>query len=142
VGAPAQRPDRNLMPHFPAPPQTARARFASELVLASGWGFICGLGPIDLADDRVPLPEGVERQTKKILANLETLLGAAGLGIENVVSVRVSLVEYPRLYERMNAAYLGFFDPDRLPARSVVGVGHLTRGAQVEMDFVVCAAPP
>ena len=130
------------MPFFVPNPQAVRAKFASDIVLAGGWGFISGLAPIDLDDDRVPLPEGIERQTKKIFANLETLLRAAGLAKENVVAVRVSLVEYPRLYERMNAAYDGFFAPDRLPARSVVGVAHLTRGAQVEMDFVLCATIP
>ena len=35
----------------------------------------------------------------------------------------------------------GFFPADRLPARSVVGVSHLPRGAQVAMDFVLCATP-
>src|SRR5579862_7244671 len=97
------------MPHFPARPQAARAKLASDIVLVGGWGFISGLGPIDLDDDRAPLPEGVERQTRKILGNLEVLLRAAGLAVENVVSVRVSLVELPRLYERLNAAYMGFF---------------------------------
>jgi 2-iminobutanoate/2-iminopropanoate deaminase len=130
------------MPRFVASPGTARAGVASDIVLVGGWGFICGLGPIDLDDDREPLPEGIERQTKKIFANLETLLRAAGLGRENVVSVRVSLVELPRLYERMNAAYAGFFAADRLPARSCVGAAHLPRGAQVAMDFVLSATPP
>jgi 2-iminobutanoate/2-iminopropanoate deaminase len=126
------------MRYISVSPPAARAEYASDIVLAGGSGFISGLGPIDLADDRTPLPEGVERQTKKILANLDALLAAAGLGRANVVAVRVSLVEYPRLFARMNAAYAGFFAADRLPARSCVGVSHLTRGAQVEMDFVLC----
>ena len=130
------------MPFVAAPPQAARAGYISDVVLAGGWGFISGLGPVQLDDDRAPLPEGIERQTKKILANLEILLEKAGLGRANVVAVRVSLVELPRLYERMNSAYLGFFPPDKLPARSVAGVAHLTRGAQVEMDFVLCATAP
>jgi 2-iminobutanoate/2-iminopropanoate deaminase len=121
---------------------TARAALASDIVLVNGWGFLSGLLPTDLADDRVPLPEGVERQTRRIFANLEVLLQRAGLDKENVVSVRVSLVEFPRLYDRMNEAYVGFFAADRLPARSVVGVSHLTRGAQVEMDFVLSGTPP
>lgn len=107
--------------------------------MAGGWGFISGLGPIDLDDDRTPLPEGVERQVQKIFANLDVLLLRAGLGREHVVSVRVSLVEYPRLFARMNAAYAGNFPANALPARSCIGVSQLTRGAQVEMDFVLCA---
>ena len=130
------------MPRIAADPGTARAALASDIVLVNGWGFLCGVSPIDLADDGVPLPEGVERQTRKIFANLEVLLRKAGLAKKNVVSVRVSLVEFPRLYERMNEAYAGFFAADRLPARSVVGVSHLTRGAQIEMDFGLSATPP
>jgi enamine deaminase RidA (YjgF/YER057c/UK114 family) len=112
----------------------------SDLVLLNGWGMTSGIGPVDLENDRTPLPEGVEKQTKKILANLETILRAAGLGRENVVAVKVYLVETPRLLERMNSAYVGFFPADSMPARTVAGVSHLTRGAQVEMDFVVATA--
>jgi 2-iminobutanoate/2-iminopropanoate deaminase len=129
------------VPFIAADPGTARAALASDIVLVNGWGFLCGVSPTDLADDGVPLPEGVERQTRKIFANLEALLRRAGLAKENVVSVRVSLVEFPRLYERMNEAYAGFFSADHLPARSVVGVSHLPRGAQVAMDFVLSATP-
>jgi enamine deaminase RidA (YjgF/YER057c/UK114 family) len=116
---------------------STRARLSSDIVLVNGWAITSSLGPVDLENDRTPLPEGVEAQTKKILSNLETILKAAGLTRDNVVAVRVYLVEAPRLLERMNAAYIGFFPPDRLPARSLVGATYLTRGAQVEMDFVL-----
>jgi 2-iminobutanoate/2-iminopropanoate deaminase len=117
--------------------KSARARVASDIVLMNGWAITSALGPVDLENDRIPLPEGVEAQTRKILSNLETILRAAGLTRDNVVAVRVYLVEAPRLLERMNAAYIGFFRADRLPARSLVGATWLTRGAQVEMDFVL-----
>jgi 2-iminobutanoate/2-iminopropanoate deaminase len=116
---------------------SGRARIGSDLVLANGWGITSALGPVDLENDRTPLPEGVEAQTKKILANLETILAAAGLTRDHVVAVRVYLVDAPRLLERMNSAYAGYFRADGLPARSMIGVSYLTRGAQVEMDFVV-----
>jgi 2-iminobutanoate/2-iminopropanoate deaminase len=116
---------------------STRARLSSDIVLVNGWAITSSLGPVDLENDRTPLPEGVEAQTKKILSNLETILKAAGLTRDNVVAVRVYLVEAPRLLERMNAAYIGFFAADRLPARSLVGATYLTRGAQVEMDFVL-----
>lgn len=117
--------------------KSARARISSEIVLVNGWAITSALGPVDLENDRIPLPEGVEAQTRKVLSNLEVVLKAAGLTRDNVVAVRVYLVEAPRLMERMNSAYVGFFPADRLPARSLVGVSYLTRGAQVEMDFVL-----
>lgn len=117
----------------------ARARLGSDVVLADGWGFVASLEPVDLDNDRTPLPEQVEAQTRKVLDNLERVLAAAGLAKEHVVAVRVALVDLPRLYERMNQAYAGFFRADRLPARSCIGVAALPRGALVAMDFVVRA---
>jgi 2-iminobutanoate/2-iminopropanoate deaminase len=116
---------------------SVRARDAADLVLVDGWGFLSGLQGVDLSDDRVPLPESVEAQTRKTFANLEVVLAAAGMTKDHVVSVRVNLVEWQRFYDRFNAAYAGYFDARKRPARTCVGVSHLTRGALVEMDFVV-----
>jgi 2-iminobutanoate/2-iminopropanoate deaminase len=128
-----------LMEFISTRKDAARARLASDLVLVDGWGFVAGLLPIDLDNDRTPLPEQVEAQTRTVLANLERILAAAGLDRENVVAVRIALIDLPRLVERMNAAYDGFFPPDRLPAMSCIGVSSLPRGALVAMDFVVRA---
>jgi 2-iminobutanoate/2-iminopropanoate deaminase len=130
------------MPFITTRRGAARAALGSDIVMAGGWGFIANLLPIDLENDRTPLPEGVERQVAKIFANLDVLLGAAGLARDNIVSVHVYLTEFARLYERMNAAYLGGFPPGRMPARSCIGVADLVRGAQVAMDFVLCEAKP
>lgn len=123
--------------HITAGKSSQRATLGSDLVLIDGWGFVSGQQPIDLKDDRVPLPEMVEAQTKKILSNLEIILAEAGLSKDAVVSVNVSLVDFKRLYDRMNSAYIGFFREDRLPARTCSGVAQLTRGALVEMSFML-----
>ncbi len=120
----------------------ARAQYASDLVIIDGWGIVTGVLPIDLGNDRVHLPEQVEAQTRKVLANLETILKTRGLGKDNVVSVRIALVDLPRLEERMEEGYRGFFAADRLPARSVIGVAGLPRGALVAMDFTVRLPTP
>jgi 2-iminobutanoate/2-iminopropanoate deaminase len=115
----------------------ARAQFASDLVVFDGWAIAAGVLPVDLANDRVHLPEQVEAQTRQVLANLETILKTRGLRKEQVVSVRIALVDLPRLEERMETAYAGFFAADRLPARSLIGVSHLPRGALIAMDFTL-----
>ena len=118
-------------------PGSVRAARGSDLVLVDGWGAIWGVLPIDLGNDRTHLPEQIEAQTRKVLANLEAILATRGLRKEYVVAVRIALVDLPRLQERMEAAYAGFFPAERLPARSVVGVSHLPRGALVAMDFTL-----
>ena len=48
------------MPLITTRREAARAALGSDIVMAGGWGFISNLLPIDLDDDRTPLPEGVE----------------------------------------------------------------------------------
>jgi 2-iminobutanoate/2-iminopropanoate deaminase len=46
------------------------------------------------------------------------------------------LAQFARDYEAMNAVYRSYFPPDRLPARTCIGVTGLARDALVEIDFV------
>jgi 2-iminobutanoate/2-iminopropanoate deaminase len=115
----------------------ARARLGSDLVLAGGWAFVNNVLPIDPANDRTPLAEQVEAQTRKVLANFDAVVKAKGLSRDQVVAVRIALVDLPRLEERMETGYAGFFAAGRLPARSVIGVAGLPRGALIAMDFTL-----
>ncbi|HEY1502671.1 MAG TPA: RidA family protein [Stellaceae bacterium] len=115
----------------------ARAKLGCDLVVAGGWAFANNVLPIDLADDRTPLPEQVEAQTRKVLANFATILTAKGISRDRVVAVRIAVADLPRFAERMETAYAGFFAAGRLPACSVTGVASLPRGALVAMDFTL-----
>lgn len=116
---------------------SARSRLASDVVIAGELAFVSGVRAVDLHNDRVPLPEKVEAQTEKIFANLDVMLQAAGLARRQIVAVKVYVTNFEQLFERVNAAYLRCIGTATLPAHTAVGVTHLTRGAQVEMDFVV-----
>ena len=115
----------------------ARARLGSDLVIAGGWAIVNNVLPIDPSNDRTPLPEQVEAQTRKVLANFEAIIKARGLGRDQVVAVRIAVVDLPRLEERMETGYAGFFTAGRLPARNVIGVASLPRGALIAMDFTL-----
>lgn len=118
----------------------ARAATGSDLVIAGGWGFIANVLPIDLKNDRVHLPEQVEAQTRKVLGNFEAIIKARGLSKDQVVAVRVAIANLPRYEERFEVTYAGFFASDRKPARSVIGVAALPRGALIAMDFTLLIA--
>ncbi len=120
--------------------EAARTKLAADLVVAGGLAFVSGLGPVDLADERVPIPEKVEAQVRRIFANLNAVLQPAGLARKDLVFVRIHLVDFERLIERVNKTYLQCIGEGTLPARTAVGVSKLTREALVEMDFVVRAA--
>ena len=84
------------------------------------------------------LPEAVEDQRTRSSSNLEAILKRAASAREHVVSVRIHLVEFKRFHERLNRAYAAFFSGGAGCRRAAcVGVSALTRGALVEMDFIV-----
>ncbi|HET9651162.1 MAG TPA: RidA family protein [Usitatibacter sp.] len=120
-----------MIPGAPAPV----APF-SHAVEVDGWVFLTGQVPTDAKDRAAPMPEGIDAQTRKVMDNLVIVLRGVGLGLEHVVSGRVFLTDFERDYAAMNEAYRSYFPPDRLPARTCIGVTALARGALVEIDFI------
>jgi len=108
----------------------------SHAVEVDGWVLLTGQIPTAPGDNGAPLPEGVAAQTRRVMDNLALVLGALGLGFEQVVSARVFLTDFEADYEAMNRVYAGYFPADRRPARTCVGVTALARGARVEIDMV------
>lgn len=108
----------------------------SHAVEANGWVFLTGQMPTDPADGNAPLPEGITAQTNQVMRNLELVLKGLGLNLGHVVQMRGYLTEFERDYAAFNEAYRAFFPPDRLPARTTIGVTALAVGALVEIDAV------
>jgi 2-iminobutanoate/2-iminopropanoate deaminase len=108
----------------------------SHAVEAEGWIFVTGQMPTDPTNDPAPLPSGIKAQTQRVMDNLILVLEGLGLGLKDVVAARVFLTEFRRDYEAMNEVYRSYFLPDRLPARTCVGVTALARDALVEIDFI------
>ena len=76
----------------------------------------------------------VTRQTEQILTNIEAVLQAAGLSVQDVVKVGVFLTDM-RDFQAMNAVYARWFKAP-YPARTTVAVAALPLGALVEIDVV------
>ena len=108
----------------------------SHVVEADGWLFLAGQIPSDLDFEPETLPDGIEAQTHKVMANLKFILEGAGAGLENVVSARVFLSRFEEDYRRMDAVYASYFPKDARPARTTVGVTALASGARIEIDVI------
>ena len=108
----------------------------SHAVECDGWIQLTGQMPTDPINDHQPLAEGIELQTRRVMDNLAIVLRELGLGLEHVLSCRVYLTKFERDYEMMNNAYQSYFSPNRLPARTFVGVTALARDALVEIDMI------
>jgi reactive intermediate/imine deaminase len=121
----------HLLPNAPRPVAPY-----SHAVEAGGFVFVTGQLATDADDDDLPLPEGIEAQTAKVMGNLQRVLGSLGLDLSHGVSVRIFLTDFNRDYAAMNALYATYFPPDRRPARTTVGVTGLARGGIIEIDMV------
>jgi len=121
----------HFMPNAPKPVAPY-----SHAVEADGFVFVTGQLATDPDDDTLPVPGGIEAQTRKVMDNLTRVLEGLGLTFANVVCVRIFLTAFERDYSAMNAIYASYFDPNQLPARTTVGVTHLARGGIVEIDLI------
>jgi 2-iminobutanoate/2-iminopropanoate deaminase len=107
----------------------------SHAVETDGFLFVTGQMP-DRPDAPGILPEGIVAQTRAVMENLRLVLAGTGLGFEHVVMARIYLTRFKQDYADMNETYRSYFLPDRLPARTCVGVTGLAYDALVEIDLV------
>ena len=111
----------------------------SHAVESDGFVFVTGQMP-DTPQAPGVLPEGIVAQTKAVMENLKLVLAGLKLGLEDIVMVRIYLTRFKEDYAAMNETYRSFFPPDRLPARTCVGVTGLAYDALIEIDLV-CRRP-
>ena len=106
----------------------------SQGIIAGGFLFTAGQIALDPAT--MQLVEGdVVVQTRRVMENLNAVLGAAGASWKDVVKMTVfltNMADFPRVNEVL-AEILG----DSRPARSTVQVAALPRGVPVEIEMVV-----
>jgi 2-iminobutanoate/2-iminopropanoate deaminase len=108
----------------------------SHVVEAGGFLFVTGQLATDPDNDALPVPEGIEAQTVKVMDNLKRALEGVGAGFDRVVFVRIYLTDFQRDYPAMNEIYKTYFESGALPGRTTVGVTHLARGGIVEIDMI------
>ena len=108
----------------------------SHAVEQDGWVFVTGQLPFTGIANDSPYPEGIEAQTRQVLANLQQVLAGCNIGLEHVLAVRIFLTHFEDDYETMNHVYAEHFPPQRHPARTCVGVTALARGARIEIDMI------
>jgi reactive intermediate/imine deaminase len=107
----------------------------SHAVKAGDFLFVTGQMPT-LPNDPTKLIEGgISNQTHQVMKNLELVLDAAKSSFENVVFARIYLLNFQD-FDAMNAIYESYFMPDKLPARTCIGVTGLAVGASVEIDLI------
>jgi len=107
----------------------------SHAVKAGGFLFVTGQMPTLPNDPKKIVEGGITYQTHQVMKNLKTVLAAANSSLDNVVFVRIYLVNFQD-FDSMNKVYESYFATDKLPARTCIGVTGLAVGASVEIDLV------
>jgi len=104
----------------------------SQAVKAGALVFTAGQVGIDPASGK--LVEGVEGQTRQVMANLAAVLEAAGTGWDRVVKTTIFITDMEH-FSLVNRVYQERLSGD-YPARSTVAVRQLPLGALVEIEAV------
>ena len=111
----------------------------SHAVKAGGFLFVTGQMPTLTNDPKILIEGDIISQTHQVMKNLKHVLTAANTSLENVVFVRIYLINFQD-FDKMNAVYESYFASDKLPARTCIGVTGLAVGASVEIDLIAKVA--
>jgi 2-iminobutanoate/2-iminopropanoate deaminase len=116
-----------------APQAVAPFSHATEV---DGWVFVTGQMPTFPGEPDRALPQGIEGQTCRVMDNLRVVLQGLGLDLGHALVARAYLTHFEKDYASFNRVYSSYFLPDRLPARTCIGVTALAKGARVEVDLL------
>ena len=107
----------------------------SHAVRAGDFLFITGQMPTLKNDNSKLVSDRIEDQTHQVMKNLIDVLKGCGSSLDKVIFARVYLVNF-KDFDKMNKVYSSYFNKDKLPARTCIGVTGLAVGASVEIDFI------
>ena len=117
---------------FTAPGAVAVGPY-SHAVEAGDFVYLSGQTPAVPGTNKL-VEGGIAVQTAQCFENLKAVLGAAGLGLGDVVKVNVFLTEMKN-FQEMNDVYRSQFESP-YPARSTIGVRELPLGAMIEIEMI------
>ena len=105
----------------------------AQAIRAGNLLFVSGQGPLD-PKTREVVSADIREQTRQTLANLKSVLAAAGLSMANVVNMRVVLrntEDFPAFNDAFREAMQG-----EKVTRTCVGATPHRKGVNVEIDCV------
>ena len=111
----------------------------NQAVAAGGLLWCSGQIALDPRSGQLVGGGDVEAETRQVLANLQAVLEAAGVGPAQVVRTTVFLADLQD-FAKVNALYAELFGQGVAPARACVQVAALPKGARVEIDAVAVLA--
>jgi 2-iminobutanoate/2-iminopropanoate deaminase len=105
----------------------------SQAIIANGFVFISGQGPIEPKSGKIVLGD-IKDQTRLVLENIRTILDSAGSSLDKAVKCSVFLKDIHD-FAAMNEVYKTYFK-ENPPARTTVQAGDIFGGIGVEIDCI------
>lgn len=104
----------------------------SDGVIAGGFLFVSGQASVDFKTSKFVLGT-IEEETQRTLDNIQAILEAAGVSLDDVVKTTVHLKDIAE-FDRFNAVYATYFTGVRPTRTTVQSV--LAEGIRVEIDCI------
>jgi 2-iminobutanoate/2-iminopropanoate deaminase len=95
--------------------------------------FVSGQIPLDPHSGEI-VGGDIEVQTKQVLENLQAIVAASGMGLDDVLKCTCFLKDMEH-FARFNSVYATYFG-DVLPARETVEVSRLPKDVLVEISAI------
>ena len=114
-------------------PKSTRPLPFSEVVRVGDMLYLAG--QIGTDENFELVSGGIKAETKQIMDKIRRILDENNSSLDHVVKCTVMLADMSE-WATMNEIYVTYFKPERLPARSALGVNGLARGARVEIECI------
>ena len=105
----------------------------AQAIRAGNLLFVSGQGPLD-PKTREVVSSDIREQTRQTLANLASILSAAGLSMANVVNMRVVL-RNTEDFPAFNESFREFLAGEKVTRTCIGGSPH-RKGVNVEIDCI------
>lgn len=106
----------------------------SQAVGSESFLFVSGQIPIDPKTGEI-VETTIEGQTRQVLANIEAILQADGLGFEHVIKAEIYVKEMND-FQVINAIYGEKFCHSIKPARQLMQVARLPKDSLIEISCI------
>ncbi len=106
----------------------------NQAVIYGGTLYVSGQIPLD-PQTGVLVTGSIEVETHQVMRNIAAILEAAGVSFDHVLKCSVFVTDIQD-FGRINAVYATYFDEANAPARELVQVAALPKGANVEISVI------
>ncbi len=118
--------------HTPRAPQAIGTY--SQAVRAGDTVYVSGQIPLDPASGQLVTGD-IDAEIRRVFENLKAIAEAAGASLASVAKLTIFLTDLAN-FAKVNEIMATYFGAP-YPARAVVGVAQLPRGARVEMECIL-----